>query len=164
MRQIMIRNVVLALAATAAMSFTAAAPALAGPAEQAFLQTLKASWTGKGKISGPNGGPIACRIVITAGGQNAKFQGRCSIPDMAQQAFNGVISYNDKAKRYETRSASGTVPGIKRGNSLIFTTKDSSMGGTAYSTMTISAASLKVQLTFVDKDGTKSGSTITFSK
>lgn len=155
----------LAIAALAAITLaTAAIPAYAGPAETAFLKQLSNSWTGKGKISGPDGGPIACRIVITAGGQSAKYQGRCSIPDMAARAFNGSITYNDKTKRYESRSAGGVVPGIKRGNSLVFTDKQTSMNGTAYSTMTISPASLVVDFTLVDPNGQKTSSHVTFSK
>ena len=149
------------LAAALALS---AAPAFAGPAETAFLQKLTANWTGKGRLVGAQTGPVACRIVITAGGQSAKYQGRCTIPDMASQAFNGAITYNDKAKRYEVRSVSGTVPGVKRGNSLVFTTKDSSMSGSYYSTMTMSPSSLSVNFTIIDKKGEKTSSVITFSK
>ena len=160
----MLRSVVLSVTAAALMALTAA-PAFAGPAETAFLQKLTANWVGKGKISGPDGGPIACRIVITAGGQSAKYQGRCNIPDMAAQAFNGAIIYNDAKGRYETRTVGGTVPGIKRGNSLVFTTKNTSIAGTAYSTMTLSPSSLTVDFSLVDgKTGDKSSSHIVFSK
>jgi hypothetical protein len=141
-----------------------ATPAFAGPAETAFLKTLTASWTGKGKLVGAQTGPVACRIVITAGGQSAKYQGRCNIPDMASQAFNGAISYNDRLKRYEVRSVNGTAPGVRRGSSLIFTTKDTSMSGSYYSTMTMSASSLTVNFSIVDKNGDKTSSVISFSK
>lgn len=149
------------VAAALALSAT---PAFAGPAETAFLQKLTANWVGKGKLVGAQSGPVACRIVITAGGQSAKYQGRCTIPDMASQAFNGAITYNEKSKRYEVRSISGTVPGVKRGNSLVFTTKDTSMSGSSYSTMTISPSSLVVNFTIVDRHGEKTTSHITFSK
>jgi hypothetical protein len=141
-----------------------ATPAFAGPAETAFLQKLTANWVGKGRLVGAQSGAVACRIVITAGGQSAKYQGRCTIPDMASQAFNGAITYNEKTRRYEVRSISGTVPGVKRGNSLVFTTKDSSMLGSSYSTMTISPSSLVVNFTMVDRHGEKTTSHITFSK
>ena len=105
------------------------------------------------------------RIVVTGGGQSAKYQGRCNIPDMASQAFNGAIVYNDAKKQYESRTIGGTVPGIKRGNSLVFTTKNSTIAGTTYSTMTISPTSLVVNFTLIDgKSGEKTASTITFSK
>ena len=149
---------------TAVLLSISAAPAFAGPTETAFLQKLSANWVGKGKLTGAQTGAIACRIVITAGGKSAKFQGRCNIPDMAAQAFNGAISYNDAKKQYETRSVGGTVVGQKRGNSLVFTTTDRTMAGTSYSTMTISPSSLAVDFALVDKNGEKTTSHITFAK
>ena len=159
----MLRSVI-AAGFTATLIALTAAPALAGPAETAFLQILTANWTGRGKLTGAQSGPVACRLVISGGGQSVKYQGRCTIPDMASQAFNGAISYNEKAKRYEIRSISGSVPGIKRGNSLVFTTKDSSMQGTSYSTMTFSPSSLVINFTIVDKKGNKTTSQISFSR
>ena len=159
----MLRSVI-AAGFTATLIALTAAPALAGPAETAFLQKLTANWTGRGKLTGAQSGPVACRLVISGGGKSVKYQGRCTIPDMASQAFNGAISYNEKAKRYEIRSISGSVPGIKRGNSLVFTTKDSSMQGTSYSTMTFSPSSLVINFTIVDKKGNKTTSQISFSR
>ena len=157
------RRQTLALLVTALLAVSAV-PAVAGPAENAFLQRLTANWVGKGRLQGAQSGPVACRIVVSSGGQSAKYQGRCNIPDMASQAFNGAIFYNDKAKRYEARSVGGTVPGIKRGNTLVFTTKSSTMAGTSYSTMTISPTSLVVDFTLLDRDKQKTTSRITFSK
>ena len=154
----------LAVLLSAGLIGLTAAPAFAGPAETAFLQKLTANWTGRGKLNGAQGGPVACRLVISGGSQSIKYQGRCSIPDMATQAFNGAISYNDGTKRYEIKSISGSVPGIKRGNSLVFTTKDSSMGGTSYSTMTLSPSSLTINFTIIDRQGEKTTSRISFSK
>lgn len=160
----MLRPVVLS-AVTAVMIALTAAPAMAGPAETAFLQKLSANWVGKGKLQGSQTGPISCRIVVTAGGQSAKYQGRCNIPDMASQAFNGAITYNDAKKQFETRSIGGTVVGQKHGNALVFTTTNRTMGGTAYSTMTISPTSLTVDFAIVDnKSGDKTTSRITFAK
>ena len=161
----MLRSVIAAgLTATLIALSAVPGPALAGPTETAFLQKLTANWTGRGKLSGAQSGPVACRLVISGGGQSVKYQGRCTIPDMASQAFNGAISYNDKAKRYEIRSISGSVPGIKRGSSLVFTTKDSTMQGTSYSTMTLSPSSLVMNFTIVDSKGNKTTSRISFSR
>ena len=109
----MFRKATLAAVAAAMIALTAA-PAFAGPAETAFLQKLTNTWSGKGNLQGANSGPIACKIVITGGGKSTKFQGRCNIPDMAQQAFSGSISYNDKTKQYESRSSGSTVPAMLR--------------------------------------------------
>lgn len=160
----MIRTAVLSLAAAALLALTAA-PAFAGPAETAFLQKLTASWTGRGKLSGPDGGPIACRIVISAGGQSAKYQGRCAIPDMATQAFNGAITYNDAKGRYEARTLGGVSVGTRRGNSLIFTDSQTTMAGVASSTMTMSPSSLVVDFSLTNsKTGERTSSHISFTK
>ncbi len=153
-----------ALTAIAALLIATAAPAFAGPAETAFLQKLSNTWSGKGKLQGAESGPIACKIVFTAGGKSTKYQGRCNIPDMAQQAFSGSLSYNDKAKRYEARSIGGTVPGVRKGDKLVFRSSNRSMGGTSTSTMTISPSSLVVDFALVDKKGGKTTSRITFSR
>jgi hypothetical protein len=149
---------------TAAMIAITAAPSFAGPAETAFLQKLNSTWSGKGSLKGAESGPIACKIVFTAGGKSTKYQGRCNIPDMAQQAFSGSISYSDKNKRYESKSVGGTVPGVRKGDKLVFRSSSKNAGGTATSTMTISPNSLVVDFAIVDKKGGKTTSRITFSR
>ena len=161
----MLRNATLAAVAAAMIALTAVPAALAGPAETAFLQKLTNTWSGKGNLRGADSGPIACKMVITAGKSNAKYQGRCNIPDMAQQAFSGSIAYNDKTKQFESRSASGTVPGIRKGDKLVFRTSNRNMAGTSTSTMTISPSSLVVDFALVEKkSGDKTTSRITFSR
>lgn len=159
----MFRTAALTAVAAAMLALTIA-PAYAGPAETAFLQKLSNTWSGKGRLSGAESGPIACKMVITAGSRNAKFQGRCAIPDMAQQAFSGSISYNDKLQRYEARTVSGVVPGVRQGNRLVFTTRERNIRGTAYSTMTMSATSLTVDFAVVDRSGEKTTSRISFTR
>ena len=159
----MFRTAALSAVAAVMIAFTAA-PAFAGPAETAFLQKLSNTWSGKGRLSGAETGPINCKVVLTAGGQNVKYQGRCNIPDMAQQAFSGSISYNDKLKRYETKSVGGVVPGVHRGDKLVFTTSSSNIRGKAYSTMTVSPSALVVDFAIVEKSGDKTTSRVTFSK
>jgi len=150
---------------TAIVLAVSAAPAFAGPAETAFLAKLTNNWVGKGKLTGAQTGPIACRVVLTGGGQSIKYQGRCNIPDMASQAFNGAIIYNDKLQRYETRTLAGVVAGVRRGDKLVFTTTSKSIAGSSYSTMTISATSFTVDFAIVDgKTGDKTTSHISFTK
>ena len=159
----MFRTAALSAVAAAMIAFTAA-PAFAGPAETAFLQKLSNTWSGKGQLTGAETGPINCKVVLTAGGKNVKYQGRCNIPDMAQQAFSGSISYNDKLKRYETKSVGGVVPGVRRGDKLVFTTASTNIRGKAYSTMTVSPNALVVDFAIVEKSGDKTTSRVTFSK
>ncbi len=161
----MLRHVTLAAVAAAMIALTAVPAAVAGPAEQAFLAKLTNTWSGKGNLKGANSGPINCKIVISGGGgKSARFQGRCNIPDMAQQAFSGSITYNDKTKQYESRSAGGTVPGIRKGDKLVFRTSNKSIAGTATSTMTISPSSLVVDFALVESKGGKTTSRITFTR
>lgn len=160
----MLRHLTLAAVAAAMLAFSAAPAAVAGPSEQAFLQKLTNTWSGKGSLKGANTGPIACKVVISGGGKSAKFQGRCNIPDMAQQAFSGSITYNDKTKQYESRSAGGTVPGIRKGDKLVFRTSSKNIAGTATSTMTISPSSLVVDFALVEKKGGKTTSRVTFTR
>ncbi len=161
----MFRTVTLAAIAAAMIALTPAPAAIAGPAETAFLQKLSNTWSGRGNLKGANTGPIACKVVVTAGGKSTRFQGRCNIPDMAQQAFSGSISYNDKTGQYESRSRTGTVPGIRKGDRLVFRTSSRNLAGTATSTMTISPTSLVVDFALVEKkSGEKTTSRITFTR
>ena len=154
-----------AFAALAAAALFAAVPAYAGPAETAYLQKLTNSWSGKGTLRGADTGTITCRVDLKAGSQNVKYQGRCTIPDMAGQAFNGSITYNDKAKRYESRTSSGVTAGVRRGDKLIFTTSSKSLAGSSFTTMTISPSQFIIDFALVDgKTGEKTTSRIVFSK
>jgi len=141
----------------------AAAPAFAGPAEVAFLQRLSANWTGHGRLVGAQSGPVTCRIQISSGGQTAHYQGRCTIPDAAAQAFNGSISYDDATHHYISRSIGGDTIGVRHGDTLTFTNKTNSMMGRTYSTMRISPSSLVIDFAIVDQDGSKTSSTISFT-
>ena len=141
----------------------AAAPALAGPAETAFLQKLNANWVGQGSLVGAQSGRVACRIDISSGGQKLRYVGRCNIPDLAAQAFTGSITYNDSTRRYEVRTVGGTVAGVRRGNALTFTTSSSSASGSADSVMTLSPTSLVVDLTLTDRRQGTTTSHIVFS-
>jgi hypothetical protein len=141
------------------------APAYAGPTETAFLAKIAGTWTGKGKLTGGETGPIACKLVFKASGAKLSYNGRCNVQDVGAQAFSGAISYNDKTKRYEARSGATTVPGTKSGSSLVFTTKAKTIVGNATSTMTVSSGRIVVDFSVVaTRTGEKSASRITFSK
>ena len=153
------------IASAVALVALTAAPAFAGPAETKFLQTIAGSWSGSGKLTGAQSGPINCKVVFKAANQKTSYQGRCNVPDIGAKSFSGGLTYNDAQKRYEIRSAGGSVPGVRRGNSLIFTTKSNSMGGTSYSTMTISASRMVIDFTIIDrKTNDKTTSRVTLSK
>jgi hypothetical protein len=156
----MIRTVV--FAAAVAVLVTPAVPAFAGPAEQAFLAELNASWIGKGTIK-PDGGAIGCRLKFTSGATaSALYQGRCTVPDMGGQTFNGTIVYNDALNRYEARSLQGTVVGEKHGDQLVFTNEGSEAQGNSYSKMILSPMVLVMDFNFADGKGANSAATVTF--
>ena len=148
----------------AALLVPIAAPAFAGPSETAFLERLVGTWKGKGKITGPDGGPVACRLTFKAVGERLNFNGRCS-GGGAAQSFSGVIRYNDAKGRYESTSSGTTVAGTKSGSSLVFASTQKGLRGTVTSTMTLSPSALKVQFKGVDaRSGEQSSGTIPFSK
>jgi hypothetical protein len=156
------RRLALALAALAAF----AAPVLGGPAETAFLTKLAGTWNGKGQLTGAQSGPIACKLVFkAASGGKVNYTGRCNVEDLGAQSFSGTLAYNDKKKAYEGRSSSFTIPGVKRGSSVVFTSKSNSLVGRTYSVMTVSASRITIDFSIVDaKGGEKTTSHITFTR
>src|SRR5690242_7207988 len=126
---------ILSIAFAALLAILPAAPAFAGQAEADFLSRLAGSWSGKGRLVGAEAGPISCRLVLKSSGPRINYTGRCSVQDMGGQGFSGAIAYNDATHHYEVSSPNGMVVGVRRGNSIIFTTKSTSLSGSYYSTM-----------------------------
>jgi hypothetical protein len=114
-------------------------------------------------MTGANPGPISCRLELKASGARLNYVGRCNVQDFGSRGFTGGITYNESAHRYEVRSANGVVYGIRRGNSIVFTTKTQSVSGYAYSTMTISPSVITIAFTFI-RNGEKSSSKVSFSR
>jgi hypothetical protein len=148
----------------AALLVPVAMPAFAGPNETAFLERLVGTWRGKGEITGPDAGKVACRLTFKAAGERLNFNGRCT-GGGGGQSFSGVIRYNDAKGRYESTSRGTTVAGKKSGSSLVFASTQKESRGTVTSTMTLSPSALKVQFKAVDaRSGEASNGTIPFSK
>lgn len=147
----------------AALAFAPVVPAFAGPAEAAFLSRIAGNWSGNGRLTGADAGPISCRLAFKASGSRLNYTGRCNVQDLGGQGFTGSITYNDATKRYEVQSTAGLVVGIRRGNSIVFTTKSSSLSGTYYSTMTLSPSSISIAFTII-RDGQKTTSKVNFSR
>jgi hypothetical protein len=144
---------------------TSVAPAFAGPAEAAFLTRLAGAWTGNGRVSGQQAGPVSCKLIFKANGPRINYTGRCSMQDLGAQSFSGSISYDDSTRHYLVSSASGSVVGVRRGSSLVFTTKSQTLAGSTYSTMTISPSSISIDFTIVQTStGDKTRSNITFAR
>lgn len=156
-------NRVIPTVLAAVLAITPTMPALAGPSEANFLTRLAGIWSGNGRMTGAEAGPISCKISFRPSGSRLNYTGRCNVQDMGGQGFNGSINYNDQTHRYEVRSANGLVVGVRRGNSLVFTTKSQTISGSAYSTMTLSPSAISINFSFV-RQGQKTTSRINFSK
>lgn len=156
-------NRVISAAFAAILAISSVVPAVAGQAEANFLSRLAGSWSGSGKMVGGETGPISCRLVFKASGARLNYTGRCNVQDFGSQGFSGAITYNDSARRYEVRSTAGLVVGVRRGNSIVFTTKSRTIQGSAYSTMTLSPSAITIAFTFV-RDGEKTTSRVSFSR
>jgi len=152
-----------ALAVTAALLFSPAA--FAGDAEIAYLQSLAGSYTGAGRVSGPDGGDVSCKVVMKASGTRLNYSGRCTAPgNSAAQSFSGAIRYSDQRRRYESSSGARIVPGQKSGSTLTFVTQMETIQGDVNSTMSVSPSSLKMQFRVTDKDGATHQGSIPFRK
>lgn len=154
------RRLLPVLAASLALS----APALAGPAELAFLAKLPGTWSGTGTISGAESGAITCTLTLR-GTDKINFAGNCNAGHFGPQTFNGVLTYNDAAKQYQARSNGETVAGIKSGNSVIFKGKMKTVAGSGDSIMKMSSTSIVVDLDITRTDsGDKIQSHVVFAK
>ncbi|MBS3848651.1 hypothetical protein PSC71_13845 [Devosia sp. J2-20] len=102
-----------------------AAPAFAGPAEVALLQTYIGEWRGRGTLTGANVETVVCRLSLKQGNQDkVNYSGRCSLAG-TQLTVAGTMAYIAASKRYEAVMSSnatfrGVAVGQKRGSNLIF--------------------------------------------
>jgi hypothetical protein len=144
----------------------ASAPAFAGEREVAYLQSLAGTWQGKGKISGPEGGSVACRLTLRPNGSRLNFSGRCAMSGgSGAQSFSGVIRYDDSEGVYESSSQGQTVAGRKSGSSLVFVTNVNNSRAKGTSTMTLSPGAIKVQFKMLNpRSGATSAGSIPFRK
>lgn len=156
----------LGVAFAALLCLPATVPAFAGPSETAFLNRLVGTWKGAGKITGPEGGNVSCRLTFKPVAGKLNYTGRCALSGgSAAQSFSGSIRYNDSTGRYESSSSGKTVAGKKSGGTLVFTTTQKDMRGSGTSTMSLSASAIKVQFKLVDgSTGETSQGSIPFTK
>jgi len=155
-----------AVAAAAMILSPLAGPALAGPAEDAFLAKLVGTWTGTGSIKGGIDGSMSCSLKFRAISDGVHFSGNCDVEGIGGQSFSGDLSYNDKAGRYEAHSPGGEVTvGTGRGKSIAFVSKLRGLAGTGTSTMTLTASKISIDTDIVDSQSNKpSKSHVTFTK
>ncbi|RYE09233.1 MAG: hypothetical protein EOP22_09945 [Hyphomicrobiales bacterium] len=127
-------------------------PALAGPAEEAYLGSLTGKWAGRGTLTGAETGVINCSLVVRKRSVGANFGAKCDVEDLGPQNFTSVITYNDAEKRYEARSTGGELTlGTKSGNTLTFVGKVKGLAS-GTSTMKISPSRIIID-TLVRRPG-----------
>lgn len=139
--------------------------AMAGDAEVAFLHSLAGDYAGAGRVTGPEGGDVTCRVVMKPSGARLNFSGRCTAPGNERgQSFSGTIKYNDQRRRYESSSGARVIGGDKSGSTLTFVTEMQTMQGDVSSTMSVAPGSMNMKFRLVDKDGATHQGSIPFRK
>jgi len=139
-------------------------PAMAGPAESAFLAKLPGVWTGSGKLTGGEPGAVDCTLTLK-GSDKINFSGTCDAGKFGLQSYSGVLTYDDKLNQYLARSNGQTVIGVKSGGAVVFTSKLKSIGGDGTSVMKLSATSIVIDVSLVRSDtGDKISTHLTFKK
>ena len=139
-------------------------PALAGPAETAFLSKLAGTWTGSGTITGDETGKVDCKLTLS-GTDKVNFRGLCDAGTFGPQDYSGVLTFDQKSGKYLARSNGQTVIGVKSGSSVVFTSKMKTMAGTGNSVMKLSATTISIDVDLVRTDnGEKLKSHLNFKK
>jgi hypothetical protein len=113
-------------AAVMLMGSLSAAPAMAGPAEMALLESYVGEWRGEGVTRGTDRPEsFRCRLTINKGNQaRINYAGRCTLANM-NLSVSGTILYNDSARRYEAAMSSnagftGLAVGRQQGGRISF--------------------------------------------
>lgn len=107
----------------------ALAPAFAGPAEVALLQSYIGEWRGRGVLIGANKETVVCRLSLTQGNvDKVNYSGRCTLAG-TQLSVAGTMAYIEASKRYEAAMSSnatftGIAVGQKRGSGLVFNLRE----------------------------------------
>lgn len=119
----------IALAGLLVMGGAATAPAFAGPAELALLQSYIGDWRGRGTLVGANTETVVCRLSLKQGNlDKVNYSGRCSLAG-TQLSVAGTMAYVAASRRYEAVMSSnatfnGVAVGQKRGSGLIFNLRE----------------------------------------
>ena len=144
-------------------------PVSAGQAENNLLASFEGVWEGRGQVTGPNAGTVACRMTFrnTAAGE-LTYSGRCTIPPSGT-SFRGKMVYNESRGRFESAStAQGvttTTVGRRSGGGLVFSSSGlETRYGTASSTMQLTRSAISMSFQLVDSDGAVTKTSISMSR
>lgn len=122
-------------------------PAMAGPAEDAFLAKLVGSWSGSGALTGAETGTLNCTLAVKSGRKGIAFSGRCKAQDLGAQSFSGIISYNEAERRYEAAGNGEVSIGVKSGSAVTFTSKIRNIAGSGTSVMKVTTSKITIDAT-----------------
>jgi hypothetical protein len=120
---------VLAFVGLAVATAVAPAPAFAGPAELALLQSYVGSWKGRGQLIGAETETVVCRLSINPGNSGkVNYSGRCAMAGTTL-SVNGTLAYVEAARRFEAAMTSnvaftGVAVGQRRGDGLVFNLRE----------------------------------------
>ena len=152
------------LAFLAAALLLASSAALAAPADVALLMGYAGNWRGAGALSGAEQGSISCRMVLRPAGERLSFDGRCSL-NGESRSLEGMLSYNDAAGRYESRSSAGTFLGYRTGNGVVFSVEDRNDYGQFNSLLALEGGGITVDFRIIDgRSGGVTTTTVRFSR
>ena len=123
------RSRIVALAGLLLAAGAAMAPAFAGPAEIALLQSYIGEWRGRGVLIGADKQTVMCRLSVTQGNADkVNYNGRCMLAG-TQLSVAGTMAYIAASRRYEAVMSSnanftGIAVGQKRGSELVFNLRE----------------------------------------
>lgn len=151
------------------------AAALAGPAEEAFLESYVGNWRGAGALVGSDGSSesFTCRVAVTKGrAGRINYAGRCSVARL-NLSVAGTIAYIDANRRYEAAMSSnatfaGTAVGRQQGERVVFDLRETEQDAEGRdmqvsAQVSIGGPAIGLGFSFVSADG-RSDATVDFSR
>lgn len=162
--------------ALAALSLVATpATALAGPTEEAFLESYVGNWRGTGALVGSDGSneEFTCRVTVTKGrAGKINYAGRCSVARLTLSVA-GTIAYIDANRRYEAAMSSnatfaGTAIGRPQGERVVFDLREQEQDAEGRNMEVLAQVSLGgpaigLGFSFISPDG-RSDATVDFTR
>lgn len=120
----------IAIAGLATASVMAPAPAYAGPAELALLESYIGVWSGRGELVGAETETVVCKLDITKGNQQrVNYAGRCAMAGTTL-SVRGTMAYFDQSRRFEaamtTNAGFAPAPAVGRkdGDGILFNLRE----------------------------------------
>lgn len=171
------KHVVQSIAASAALAALMTGSVVAGPAEEAYLQSYVGGWKGTGSMETADGGTedFICRVTVTRGrAQKINYAGRCSVAGL-NLSVAGTIAYVDAASRYEAAMSSnagftGIAIGKQSGDAVVFDLREREISAegkdrTITSQVTLRAETIGLRFTYIgDEPGVRNDAEVVFAR